>query len=418
MRIAVIGGGIGGLASALILKQKYEVDLFEAEPRLGGHAHTVDLKNEFSESLPVDTGFLVYNELTYPHFTQLLKYLNVETVDSNMSLAIQTKEGIEWSGTNLATVFTQKRNLLKPRFISMLVDILKFHRQADENLFLAQKNSWTIEELLKYRRLGPGFINWYLLPMTGAIWSMSFQSALSFPAQSFMQFCINHRLLQVENRPVWKTILNGSRSYVNKIEQELSKVYLNHTIQNLKTRQGKLVFQAHGQEHVYDKVVLATSAPISHQILQQNFSQLAERIKNFKTSENRVVLHKDLSAMPKRKRCWSSWNVKSNSYAYDAQDIELTYYLNKLQPLKTQVPHFITLNSSQKISHIEREFLYHHPQFDSEALKLQRLLPDLQGENGIYYAGAWTRYGFHEDGILSAVNVSKCLGVDPPWSVQ
>lgn len=417
MKIAIVGAGISGLSAALILKDKYQVELFESENRLGGHAHTVTVKDNNQSAIPIDTGFLVYNELTYPHFTKMLQYLNVEAVDSDMTLSIQTAEGLQWAGTNLATVFAQKKNLLNLSFVKMLFEILKFNRQAPENLELAKKNNWSLQELIEHRKHSESFIKWYLLPMTGAIWSMSNEKCLEFPAQSFLQFCINHRLLQVENRPVWKTIKNGSINYVEAIEKQLPAVHKGCSIDRIEKLDGKLRLHYNSKFQDFDKIILCTSAPISHGLLQGRFPQWGSLLEHATTSKNKVVLHRDQTVMPTYKSCWSSWNVKAASSARDSSQVELTYYLNKLQPLKTKDRFFVTLNKEYGLKNIDQELIYHHPQFDKPMLEVQQKLADMQGQDGIFLAGAWTRYGFHEDGLLSAVNVAKALGADTPWVI-
>ena len=414
MKIAVVGGGISGMASALILGQQHEVHLFESDSRMGGHAHTVTLSDE--DGSPVmDTGFLVYNNITYPHFIGLLNYLDVETVDSDMSLSIQSAKDLEWAGTNLKTVFAQKRNLLNFRFLNMLKDIIKFHNDTLENLELSKQNKWTLSDLITFRKMSTAFQSWYLLPMTGAIWSMSYAKALQFPAETFLNFCINHHLLQVNDRPIWRTINKGSIQYVSKLTHKLQNIHLNSPIQSIRQQGEKLVLSSNGNEFEFDRVVLATHAPISKKILEPHFSNLADKLSSLKTTSNRVVLHSDMSVMPQKKICWSSWNVKAQENPDNQSDIQLTYYLNKLQPLGSKKDYFITLNNEQTLKGIKREFIYDHPQFDQNAISFQETLPSIQGQNGIYFAGAWTRYGFHEDGILSAVKVSKLLGVNPPW---
>ncbi len=417
MKIAVIGSGISGLGTALILSEKHDVELFEADSRLGGHAHTVNVLDSTSKSIAVDTGFLVYNELTYPHFTKMMEYLNVETVDSDMSLSIQTDNGIQWAGTNLNSVFAQKWNILNPKFIKMLWDITKFHKQADENLNLAKENSWTLKDLIAYRKLSDSFVNWYLLPMTGAIWSMSYQKALEFPAASFMQFCINHRLLQVNDRPIWRTVKNGSVNYVNKIAEKLKKIHLNSEVSEILKQNNKLIVVVGNKKIEFDKVVLATSAPITYRIIKNNFPSIAENFIYANTSKNKVVLHQDEKIMPTYKNCWSTWNVKAKNNLLDKNPIELTYYLNKLQPLQTKDTFLISLNHPDKFTNTKREFIYEHPQFDFSMYELQKQIPKLQGQDNLYFAGAWTRYGFHEDGLLSAVNVAKSMGVETPWKI-
>lgn len=414
MRIAVVGGGISGMASALILNQKYDVHLFESEQRMGGHAHTVEV-NEGNENHLMDTGFLVYNNLTYPHFIGLLDHLGVETTDSDMSLSIQASNGIEWAGTNLSTVFAQKKNILNFKFLKMLKDILRFHEETLENLELSRKNRWTLGELIRHRKMSVAFQAWYLLPMTGAIWSMSYSKALQFPAETFLNFCINHHLLQVNNRPIWRTVKNGSIQYVSKLTSRINNIHLGSPVQSIRKSGDQLIVSSQGQETHFDRVILATHAPISRKILETHFPGIAKELSPLNTTSNRVVLHRDATTMPTIKKCWSSWNVRANETPNDENDIQLTYFLNKLQPLTSKQDYFISLNSDKKLRDIQREFIYDHPQFDRTAIDFQEKLPQFQGQDGIYFAGAWTRYGFHEDGVLSAVRVAKLLGVEAPW---
>lgn len=416
MKIAVVGGGISGLSSALILNPHHEVHLFESDSRLGGHARTVHVESGREKPVAVDTGFLVYNTLTYPHFTRFLNYLGVKTVASDMTLSIQTADGLEWGGTNLATVFAQKRNLFNPKFLFMLADILRFNRQAEENLELSRSNRWTLEDLVRYRGHGTAFQTLYLLPMTGAIWSMSYSNSLLFPAETFLTFCLNHHLLQVNDRPVWRTLEGGSIQYVERVRERLKHIHLTSPVQNARPLEnGKVALHVNGQEVEFDKVVLATHAPVTRKILQSAFPELANELSAFKVTPNRVDLHEDSSVMPKNRICWSAWNVQARDSVQDETDISLTYDIGKLQPLASNRHHFVTLNSTRELQHVVRRFNYDHPQFDFAAIDAQKRLPSLQGRQSLYFAGAWTRYGFHEDGILSAVNATRAMGVEPPW---
>lgn len=415
MKIAVIGSGISGLSSALFLNSTHEVHLFESEERLGGHAHTVFVNSNETEKLPIDTGFLVYNTLTYPHFTKLLDYLGVETVESNMTLSITTQNGLEWGGENFKTIFAQKKNLFSISFIKMLNEILKFNKMANENLSLSRQNNWTLQELINYRRHSTDFQTLYLLPMTGAIWSSSYAKALQFPAETFLTFCINHKLLQVNNRPTWRTIKGGSINYVRQIQARLKNVHLSTPILSVKKEQGKIKLITNKSEFEFDKVIFATHAPTTKKLLQEDFPTLAFELESCKVSSNNVKLHTDTNTMPKEKACWSAWNVQARDTTDDNKNISLTYYINKLQPLKTNTDYFVTLNSQENLNKVERTFQYDHPQFDFEMINLQKRLSKIQGKENIFFAGAWTRYGFHEDGILSAVNVAQLLGVEPPW---
>jgi predicted NAD/FAD-binding protein len=416
MKIAVVGSGISGLAAALILSGKHEVSLYEADHRLGGHAHTVNMANKGGKDLPVDTAFLVYNTLTYPHFTNFLKYLDVKTAESDMSLAIQAPNGLEWAGTSLSAVFAQKKNILNFKFLLMLREIISFNGQAEENLILSRERKWTLADLVSYRNLGENFLKWYLLPMTGAIWSMSYAQAMKFPAETFLTFCINHHLLQVNGRPVWRTVDNGSINYVNKVKDRLNSIFLSSPVESIEGADGKLILSTRGQKYQFDKIVLATHAPVSKSLVQTVCPEMAELLSELKTNSNKVELHSDSSVMPKNRKCWSSWNVSSREHTGDESSIRLTYYLNKLQPLKTEQDYFITLNNPCPLNFVNQTFNYSHPQFNFSAIAAQKKLPEFQGKNGIYLAGAWTRYGFHEDGILSAVNVGQLLGCEAPWT--
>lgn len=415
MKIAVVGGGISGLASALILDPHHEVHLFESESRLGGHAHTVRVQAEAGE-IPMDTGFLVYNTLTYPHFTRFLEFLEVTTVESDMSLSIQTPTGLEWAGTNLGSVFAQKRNLFNPRFLRMLKHLLSFNRRAYENLELSRKNSWTLGELVENEKLSSDLLSWYLLPMTGAIWSMPYLEALEFPAESFLTFCINHRLLQVNQRPVWRTIKGGSIEYVKKVGARLKNVHLSAPIRGLKRSGDRLILNTPSGQVPFDRVVFATHAPVTRAILGGDFPKQESLLKDLKTSSNQVFLHRDATLMPRSKKCWSSWNVESPANLNENRAIHLTYYLNKLQPLQTQTDYFITLNPTHQMSFIERDFVYDHPKMDFNLLRAQTDLDSIQGVDGVYLSGAWTRYGFHEDGVLSAVRVAEKMNLAAPWN--
>ncbi len=415
MKIAIVGAGISGLAAALILKDKFEVHLFESDSRLGGHANTVNVQDSESGNVAVDTGFLVYNTLTYPHFTKFIDYLGVESIESDMTLSIQTKDGIEWGGENLETIFAQKRNLLRPSFLRMLLDIIRFNRNAEENLRLSTKNNWTLGELVDFLKCNDSFKNHYLLPMTGAIWSMSYENALKFPAETFLTFCINHRLLQINDRPIWRTIKGGSINYVNRVFDKLEHVHLGNIVTAIRKKENSIGVVTPNSEIDFDKVLLATHAPTSKKIIQDDFPDLAKKIADFNVTTNQVVLHRDRSVMPKNKLCWSAWNVLAQGETNFNEEISLTYYINKLQPLNTKQDYFVTLNGKNDFANTHLNLQYDHPQFNFQAIEAQKRLPDIQGRDGIFFAGAWTRYGFHEDGILSAVNVAKLMGVEPPW---
>lgn len=417
MKTAVIGAGISGLGSAWILSQQDEVHLFESDSRLGGHAHTVQVKEAHSD-VAIDTGFLVYNELTYPHLISFFKELQVETVESDMSLAIKAPhKNLEWAGTSLDTVFAQRSNILRPGFLKMLYDITRFHREAEANRDLAQKNSWSLGDLIKARSFSEGFKRDYLLPIGAAIWSTPERGMEEFPAETFLTFFINHRLLQVTNRPVWRTVRGGSIEYVKKVAARLPFVHLNAPVQSVERRDGHILLQSGGETLKFDRVVFATHAPVTLRILKNPTELEQQVLGGVLTSANKTLLHTDSSLMPTKRKCWSSWNVLGSPDQQNHENVSLTYFLNKLQPLRTEKDYFVSLNPRVPVQNILREFDYHHPQFDRKAIDAQKLLPRIQGNGGVYFAGAWTRYGFHEDGLLSAVRVGEQLGIKPPWEV-
>ncbi|WP_413557416.1 NAD(P)/FAD-dependent oxidoreductase [Bdellovibrio sp. HCB209] len=417
MKIAVVGAGISGLSSAWLLSQKHEVHLFESEKRLGGHAHTFNVTEKNGTTVPMDTGFLVYNELTYPNLVNFFRELQVETVDSEMSLSIQVKsKKLEWSGTNLNSVFSQRRNLVNPRFYWMLSEILRFGREADENVVRSRRQGWSLGQLLAERRFARSFYTDYLLPIGAAIWSTPETDMLDFPAETFLMFFINHKLLQVNGRPIWRTVKNGSIQYVQKAAQRIAHIHTNSPVSAVERRGDAVMVTAPSETLKFDAVVMATHAPITARILKNQSIQEQRILSAIRYEANHAVLHTDHTSMPRRKNCWSSWNVMGGNDLENSNKVSLSYYLNRLQPLETTQDYFLTLNSDQAVAGQVQEFNYSHPQFDRAAIQAQQGLPSIQGLGGVYYAGAWSRYGFHEDGILSAVGVAERLGVRIPWS--
>lgn len=418
MKIAVIGSGISGLGASYLLAQKHEVHLFESDSRLGGHAHTSHI-NSGSDSFYVDTGFLVYNDLTYPHLRSMFRHLQVETVESDMSLSIQVPSvGLEWAGDSLNTVFAQRKNLFSFRFYRLVLDILKFHKNAEQNCELAKKNQWTVAQLLKEQAYSSELTEWYIMPMLAAIWSTPEKQMLEFPAETFLTFFINHKLLQVNDRPKWKTVKNGSHNYVQKLAAHLQHIHLSEAALQARRVGVQLELTTTRQKYLFDKIIFATHAPITARILKSESTQIDQMLSHFQTEKNQAYLHLDQKLMPKSKKCWASWNVQAKLENPDLSKVSLTYYLNRLQPLTTQQKVLLTLNPDQAPAHSLMQASYEHPQFNRAAIEAQKLIPKLQGHDGYYFAGAWTRYGFHEDGLLSAVNVAKCLEIDTPWIVQ
>lgn len=411
MKIAVIGSGISGLGTSLILSPKHETHVFEAARRLGGHANTVSVRDGNSD-VPVDTGFLVYNELNYPHLTAMFRHLGVATADSDMTLSLRVlAKNLEWCGTDLNTVFAQRRNIFNLDFHRMLRAILRFHREAEQNLLLARENGWTLGGLLRARQFPKIFATDYLLPMGAAIWSTPEEGMLEFPAETFLQFFINHRLLQWNGRPQWRTVRGGSIEYVKAIQKNLKHVHLASPVRAVSRKDGKVILRLDSGEQVFDRVIFATHAPVTARMLVDASSAERAILEAFRTEANTAILHRDAGAMPRNKRCWASWNA----VAEPEGKASLTYFMNRLQPLASPRELFLTLNPKNQPNEVERVIDYEHPRFDFKAIRAQKELDGIQGLGGVYYAGAWTRYGFHEDGLLSAVKVAGLLGERPPW---
>ena len=420
-RIAVIGSGISGLASAWLLQRQApdrQVTLFEAQPRLGGHANTVDVTLE-GQTYPVDTGFLVFNDRTYPNLIAMFEHLGVPSVQSEMTFAVSLQNpDLEWAGSNLFTIFGQKRNLIRKDFWAMLSDILRFNRESNAWLASHPGEERSLRDFLSKGRYAKSFSNWYLLPMAAAIWSCPTEQMLDMPLLTFVRFCQNHGLLQVFDRPMWRTVQGGSRSYVNKIAEQLGDVRLACPVASVDRSGDGLMVKHAGGEEVFDQVVMACHSDQSLKILgdaatPEQHSLLAA----VRYQPNRAVLHTDRRLLPRDERLWSAWNYFAGHGEPGAQPVGVSYLINRLQPLPFQTPVVVTLNPAIEpdTSKVLAEFEYDHPIFDGPAIEAQERLAQVQGDNGIWLAGAWGGYGFHEDGLNSALRVANAMGVLAPW---
>ncbi|WP_183379659.1 MULTISPECIES: NAD(P)/FAD-dependent oxidoreductase [unclassified Herbaspirillum] len=419
-KIAVIGAGISGLASAYFLERRHEVVLFEAGHYLGGHTNTVDLTLE-GKSFAVDTGFLVFNEKTYPNLIALLDELEVASYATDMSFGVSLDAGkFEWAGTSLDTVFAQRKRAFSPAFLGMLRDILRFNRSAEANLAAARARPVTLKKLITSGNYGNLFRDAYLLPMAAAIWSSSPADILEFPASTFLRFCLNHGLLQVNGRPQWRTVLGGARSYVRKIAAQLSQVRLKTPVREVRQESGRFIVRTDADEQFFDAVVFATHAPQTLNILTD--ATPAERILlcAARYQPNVAYLHTDPSLMPRRRKVWSAWNyIGGSDVAEDgSRPVCVSYWLNQLQALPCKTDVMVTLNpfSAPDPAHVLARFEYEHPVFDEVAVAAQQSLASIQGRRGVWFAGAWTGYGFHEDGLKSALRVAADFGVAPTWA--
>jgi predicted NAD/FAD-binding protein len=418
MKIAVVGSGIAGLSSAWLLNrvEGFEVTLFEANDYYGGHSNTIDVQLE-GKVFPVDTGFLVHNPNTYPHLIAFLKYLEVDVINTDMTFSVKLlKENIEWAGTNLKTVFCQKRNFFSFGFWKMIRDILKFNKNVDLYLEESRKNDLSLGELLKAKNFSNEFSLWYLIPMGAAIWSTSSEDMLKFPAASFIQFGKNHSLFQVEGRPRWRTIHKGSRVYVNKIISQLPRTYLNEPVLEV-FRQDKVFVKTNKRTEEFDKIIFATHSDITMKLIKDPTSLEKEIVGAVEYSENIAYVHTDEKILPTNKTIWSAWNYLSDADSVSQKAVAVSYLINKLQPLPVETSVIVTLNpiNPPEESKIIKKIIYHHPLFDKKAIAAQEKLPTIQGMNHTYFAGAWCKFGFHEDGIVSGVEVAKLLGAKVPW---
>ncbi|WP_239451430.1 NAD(P)/FAD-dependent oxidoreductase [Elioraea rosea] len=418
--VAVIGAGISGLSAAWLLRDAATVTLYEAEPRLGGHADTQHVKVAGRE-VAVDTGFIVYNTLNYHHLTALFAHLGVATEASDMSFGVSIGEGaLEYGGGSIPQLFAQKRNIARPRFLAMLRDIIRFYREAPR--LLEGEDSLSLGEYLDRNGYGPGFVEDHILPMGAAIWSASVQAMHDFPARSFVRFFVNHGLLRLSDRPRWRTVTGGSRRYVARIEEALGAGVRKaaRVAAVLRDETGVTIRLEDGASVRHDSVILATHGDEAMRLLAEPTAEERRILGAVRTQANRMILHTDAALMPRRRGVWSSWNYLARDSEDLRREVSLTYWMNRLQNLPTPVPLLVTLNPLQEPdpARVLLEKTYRHPCYDAAMIEAQRLLPSLQGANRTWFCGAWTGYGFHEDGIASAVAVARDFGVSPPWEAQ
>ena len=423
MKVAVIGSGIAGLSSAWQLALSgHEVSLYEANDYFGGHTHTVDIELEGMRH-GVDTGFLVFNERTYPQLIKLLGDLHVNTSSTDMSFSVKLPVSdkpdarmLEWAGANLDTVFSQRRNLVSPGFLRMLRDILRFNSQTTR-LAKSAKAAATIAlgDFLQQEHYSKEFRDWYLLPMAGCIWSCPTEQMLAFPLATFVRFCHNHGLLQVNDRPKWHTVTGGAKHYVKKMLAAIPHKYLNtpvNAVSRVDFGSGHQVrLDVQGASHLFDHVILATHSDQSLALLQDASDEEQRILSAVSYQPNLAVLHTDARCLPANPKAWSAWNYES------AGTIEprvcVHYLINKLQPLPFETPVIVSLNPIHEPdpSTVLGRYEYAHPVFDGPAITAQQLLPNIQGLRNTWFAGAWTGYGFHEDGLKSGLAVAQAVEV-------
>ena len=425
MRIAIIGTGISGIGAGLALDSAgHDIVLFEKDQRPGGHAATVDIDYD-GTPLSVDTGFIVYNELNYPNFSAMLAWLDIATQASDMSFSVSADNGrFEWCGRDGAgmfrALFAQRRNLLSPGFLHMLTEIMRFQNQARGDLRRGTIGTGTLGDYLAQHRFTARLRDDYLVPMGAAIWSTSPARMLEFPAESFISFFDNHCLLQMD-RPKWRTVTGGSRSYVRAATRHFgSRLRLGCEIVAVtRTHDGVELYDLHGQAHHFDAAVLATHAPDALVMLTDADPIERDLLGACTYSLNEVYLHRDTRLMPRRRDAWASWNFLREGKD-SARKVAVSYWMNALQAIDPAKPVFVTLNPHEAPDPdlTFARFAYDHPQFDLAALHARSELDCIQGHSRTWFCGAWTGHGFHEDGLASGLAVAAHLGAAPPWARQ
>ncbi len=422
MKLAIVGSGISGLAVAHTLKDHADITLFEAGDYFGGHTHTVDVTLPTPKGLVthgVDTGFLVFNERTYPNLINLFAELKVETAPSDMSFSVKVPgalngKTLEWSGTDLNSVFAQRGNLVNPRFWRMLADVMRFNalctRIAKEQR--EKELQQPLSDFLRTHQFSEPFRDWYFLPMLGCIWSCPTDQMLQFPVATMIRFCHNHGLIQVTNRPQWFSVVGGARNYVEKILAGLHDKRLNTPVRLIERDAKGVRIITDGHAERFDQVVIATHTDQALSMLRQASGEERSLLGAIRYQDNRAVLHTDASVLPANPKTWAAWNYeRAASSERESSRVCLHYLLNRLQRIPFAQPVVVSLNPLQDIdpATIVGEFDYAHPVFDLAAIEAQKRLPLLQGQQSTWFAGAWAGYGFHEDGLKSGLQVGRAL---------
>ena len=425
MRIAVIGTGIAGNAAAWTLSRRYPVTVYDRDSRPGGHSHTVTIDYD-GTPLAVDIGFIVYNEVNYPDLTALFAHLDVETVESCMSFAVTADAGrFEWKGggenwiQTAIGLFAQPKNLLSPSYLWMLRDILTFNQQSVTDLAAGKLTGLTMREYFRRNHFAPRLLTDYLAPMGAAIWSAPASEMLDFPAENFVAFFGNHRLLQYD-RPVWRSVKGGSGRYVEKMTAAFrDQLRLGCAVTSIeRTPHGVVVHDSHGRRDAYDHVVIASHSDQALAMLSDADDDERAVLGAIGYSPNRVYLHRDVRLMPKRQRAWASWNfLRWQREGAPDNDVAVTYWMNRLQGIDEDKPLFVSLNPPfEPAAELTfGKYICEHPQYNAAAFAAQKRLAEIQGRRHTWFCGAWTGYGFHEDGLRSGLAVAEALGAAVPW---
>ena len=404
MKIAVIGSGISGLSASYYFSKKYKVDLFEQDDHFGGHSYTYDIKED-NKIIAVDLGFIVFNEQTYPNLIRFFNELNVPFEKSNMSFSVSIKDtNVEYGGSGFNAIFANKKNLLNFKFLKMINEIINFYKTAP-SLVNTETSNATLGDYLKSSKLSKYFIEYHIIPMVAAIWSMPFQKAKEMPLKLFLNFFTNHGLFKLKNRPQWFTVSNRSRTYVKKVLEKISgEVFKNYKVSKILRSENNVRILIGNEYLDYDHVILASHADQSLELLDDPSLEESEILKKFTYVSNEAYLHSDENLMPIRKSAWSSWNSISKN-----ENTCVTYWLNKLQNLNSEKNYFLTLNPVEAIdkNKIIKKIHFTHPYFNKDNVALQKDLNKLQGKKRTWFCGSYFGYGFHEDGLKSSKELFK-----------
>jgi predicted NAD/FAD-binding protein len=424
LNLAVVGQGISGMSAAWLLSQGHRVTVYESEDRLGGHSHTVEAPSAHGP-LPVDMGFIVYNEPAYPNLTALFKHLGVTTKASDMSFSVSLDNGgLEYGGANLKSWFAQPKNILSGRFWSMLGDLYRFYRNAPGHAEALDSSGASLGDYLDAHGYGDAFQDDHLLPQAAAIWSASVEAIRQLPAAGFIRFCQNHGLLKIIGRPIWRTVDGGSRGYVAKITSAYGEhIRLNCAVRHIRRLpDGVRVTDGEGRTQMFDHVVIAAHADQALAMLDDPSADESRLLGAFRYTRNHAVLHSDAGLMPRRRSIWSSWNYLGKAVADGGgRQLCVTYWMNKLQGLPESTPLFMTLNPIRppKAGTLIRTEMFEHPLFDGAAMTAQKALWTLQGANRTWFCGSYFGAGFHEDGCQAGLAVAEQLGgLRRPWTVM
>jgi len=418
MKIAIIGTGISGNIATYLLNAEHDITVYEKNSYIGGHSRTLEIDYS-GKKIAVDTGFIVFNYRNYPLLTGMFKHLGVKVDKSDMSFAATINNGwLEYNAQSPLKLFAQKRNWLRPQYWGMIRDILKFFKAA-KSILETNDTSRTLGEFVNDLKLGKWFQQYFLLPMGGAIWSCPVEQMLQFPAHTFVRFFDNHGLLTVNDQPQWYTVDGGSKNYVAKLtESFVDKIRLNSAVKKVTRKNGKVqITDEHGQTEIYDQVIFASHADETLRMLSDASDAEQEILGAFEYQENTAYLHRDVALMPKNKNCWASWVYLSEQKQDKQPHISLSYWMNLLQNIDYNYPLFVTLNPAKapKDELTFNKHIFHHPVFTVKAIEAQEKIAQIQGQQNTWFCGAYQRYGFHEDGMLSGVKVAQALGAKLPW---